>query len=326
MQFLDAQRTAALLPWPALVDALRDMLRRRHAGLTASPERLAVPLAGGTLLAMPATDGEYASTKLVTVHEGNPARGLPVLLGEVLLLRADTGERLLMLDGPTVTARRTAAMSALAALELAPPQHGSLLVVGSGVQARAHLDAFTEVLGVRRAWVFSRTAAHALAFAGQARARGIDCRAVDTPEEALDKADLVVTATTATAPVFRDQPSFAGFVAAVGAFRPQMCELPAALVARAKLFVDDLAGARHEAGDLLQAGVDWATVTPLERVIAGEAARPAGGPIVFKSVGQALWDLAACRLAWSRIGDAGSAPGSRRGDAGSAMPDHGAAR
>ncbi|RPH66928.1 MAG: delta(1)-pyrroline-2-carboxylate reductase family protein, partial [Burkholderiales bacterium] len=268
MQSLDAHRTAALLPWPALVDALRDMLRRRHAGLTASPERLAVPLAGGTLLAMPATDGEYASTKLVTVHEGNPARGLPVLLGEVLLLRADTGERLLMLDGPTVTARRTAAISALAALELAPPQRESLLVVGSGVQARAHLDAFTEVLGVRRAWVCSRTVAHARAFAEQARARGIDCRAIDTPEEVLGKADLVVTGTTATAPVFRDQPSFAGFVAAVGAFRPHMCELPAALVARAKLFVDDLAGARHEAGDLLQAGVDWATVTPLERVIA----------------------------------------------------------
>lgn len=300
MQLLDAARTAESLPWPELVEALRDMLRRRHAGLTAAPERLAVPLAGGTLLAMPATDGEYASTKLVTVHEGNAARGLPVLLGEVLLMRADTGERLLMLDGPTATARRTAAMSALAALELAPSRRQSLLVVGAGVQASAHLEVFVALLGVRRVRVCSRNPDHAAALAERGRAHGVDCAAVATPDEALDDADLVVTATTATVPLFRDHPAFAGFVAAVGAFRPDMCELPAALVARAALYVDDLAGARHEAGDLLQAGVDWSAVTPLERVIAGEAPRPAQGPIVFKSVGQALWDLAACRVAWTR--------------------------
>ncbi|MCL4182969.1 MAG: delta(1)-pyrroline-2-carboxylate reductase family protein [Burkholderiaceae bacterium] len=299
MRLLDAARTAESLPWPALVEALRDMLRRRHAGLTRAPERLAVPLTGGTLLAMPATDGEYASAKLVTVHEGNAARGLPVLLGEVLLMRADTGERLLMLDGPTVTARRTAAMSALAALELAPPRRQSLLVVGAGVQAGAHLEAFVALLGVRRVRVCSRDADHAAALAGRARACGIDCSAIGTPQEALDDADLVVTATTATAPLFRDHPRFTGFVAAVGAFRPDMCELPAALLGRAALYVDDLAGARHEAGDLLQAGIDWSVVTPLERVIAGEAPRPAQGPVVFKSVGQALWDLAACRVAWA---------------------------
>ena len=177
-------------------------------------------------------------------------------------------------------------------------------MVGAGVQARAHLDAFTGLLGVRRAWVCSRTTGHAHAFAEQARERGIDCHAVGAPEEVLAQADLVVTATTATAPLFRDHRSFTGFVAAVGAFRPQMCELPAALLARAALFVDDLAGARHEAGDLLQASVDWATVTPLEQVVVGAVRPPVAGPVVFKSVGQALWDLAACRLAWSRVAGA----------------------
>ena len=91
MRMLDAAATAQALPWSALVDALRAMMLRRKAGRTAAPERLAVPLAGGTLLVMPATDGEFATTKLVTVHAGNPARGLPSLLGEVLLMRADTG-------------------------------------------------------------------------------------------------------------------------------------------------------------------------------------------------------------------------------------------
>jgi ornithine cyclodeaminase len=87
------------------------------------------------------------------------------------------------------------------------------------------------------------------------------------------------------------------FVAAVGAYRPDMCELPATLVRRARVVVDDRAGARHEAGDLLQAGLSIDEVEALETVVA-EAARPRDGrPVVFKSVGQALWDLAAARLA-----------------------------
>jgi ornithine cyclodeaminase len=297
---LDAAATAAALPWTALPPALHAMLLRRHAGLTRAPERLQVPLTGGVLLAMPAADPEFATTKLVTVHPGNPQRGLPTLLGEVLLMRSDTGERVLILDGPTVTARRTAAMSALAARELAPWARGPMLVVGAGVQARAHLEAFSQVLGVTSVFVASRTPAHAQALAAHARALGLDAQAVERADDALAEAAIVVTGTTATEPVIGDGVRPDAFVAAVGAYRPEMCELPAALLARAGLYVDDLAGAHHEAGDFLQAGVDWARVTALEAVLAGEAARPAreDGPVVFKSVGQALWDLAAARLAY----------------------------
>jgi ornithine cyclodeaminase/alanine dehydrogenase-like protein (mu-crystallin family) len=85
-------------------------------------------------------------------------------------------------------------------------------------------------------------------------------------------------------------------IAAIGAYTPAMAELPAGLVRRARLYVDTLEGARAEAGDLLQAQVDWATVTPLEAI--AEQTRPTGGVIVFKSVGHALWDLAAARAAF----------------------------
>lgn len=306
LRILDAAGTAQALPYPALVDALRAMLLRRHAGGTTSPERLALALPGGTLLAMPASDGEFAAAKLVTVHPGNPARGLPSLLGEVLLMRADTGERLLMLDGPTLTGRRTAALSALAAAVLAPGNHGPMLVVGAGVQARVHLEAFAEVIGVRRAWIASRTAAGAQALAAHGRSIGVDALAIDDPREALAEARIVVTATTSLAPVIADEVRGDAFVAAVGAYRPEMCELPGSLVRRAQVFVDDLPGARHEAGDILQAGLDWSRVTALESVVAGAVAPPAAapaakhddGPVVFKSVGQALWDLAAARLAY----------------------------
>jgi 1-piperideine-2-carboxylate/1-pyrroline-2-carboxylate reductase [NAD(P)H] len=88
-------------------------------------------------------------------------------------------------------------------------------------------------------------------------------------------------------------------VAAVGAYRPEMAELPPQLVRRARLFVDALEGARAEAGDLIQAGVDWARVTPLEDAL--NVPGDQGKPVVFKSVGHALWDLAAARLAWSKL-------------------------
>ncbi len=347
LRLLDAADTARALPWPGLIDALRAMLARRREGLTASPERLAVPLAGGILLAMPATDGEFASAKLVTICPENPTRGLPSLLGEVLLMRADTGERLLMLDGPTLTARRTAAMSALAAIELGaarlsavkPKLHNAapgddtvevninaatgatttrtMLLIGCAAQAQAHLEVFCQALDVSRVLVCSRNPKRAEAFAARARQYGIDCRAIESPAGALPEADIIVTATTSLEPVFQDDPGFSGFVAAVGAFRPEMCEVPAPLLERAHLYVDDLAGAPHEAGDFIRAGIDWNQVVALEDAIAnrsagtpeqtpqarGGAATPLhGAPIVFKSVGQALWDLAACRLAVETIG------------------------
>ncbi|MGE0804458.1 MAG: delta(1)-pyrroline-2-carboxylate reductase family protein [Burkholderiaceae bacterium] len=352
---LDAARTAAALPWPALAEALRRMLRRRVDGSAHAPDRLALPLPGGVLLVMPASDGEFAATKLATLHDGNPARGLPNLRGEILLMRADDGERLLLLDGPTLTARRTAALSALAALELAPPRRDRLLIIGAGPQARAHLDAFSELLAPRRIRIAARTPANAEALAAEARSRGLDCSAVAAPNaaasgftasdmaaskggasstaaadalaDALADSDLVVTATNSTQPLFDDEARFSGFIAAVGAFKPQMCELPAALLQRAAVFVDDLPGARHEAGDLLQAGIDWRRVRSLEQHLFGTeagtkaeaaAATAAGletgsaaaagttantGPIVFKSVGHALWDLAASRLAWEEVRD-----------------------
>ncbi|MBP8305850.1 MAG: delta(1)-pyrroline-2-carboxylate reductase family protein [Burkholderiaceae bacterium] len=296
---LDAPATARALPYPALSQALASMLARKRDRLTVAPERLVVPLTGGVLLAMPASDGEFAVTKLVTVHAGNPQRGLPSLLGEVLLMRADTGERLLMLDGPTVTARRTAALSALAGRRLGACAGADLLVIGSGVQARAHVEAFASLLGVTRVRIMSRDPGNARKLIDHARGLGLQAEMAVDLAAALADSPLVVTATTATAPVIPDAVRDDAFVAAVGAYRPDMCELPISLVRRAAVFVDDLAGAGHEAGDLLQAGLDFRAVTALETVAPDAPRARPGSPVVFKSVGQALWDLAAARLAWS---------------------------
>lgn len=302
MLILDANATLRALETAALVDALHAMLLRRSGGRTQAPDRLALALPGGVLLVMPATDGEFAATKLVTVHADNPARGLPSLQGEVVLMRADTGERVLMLDGPSVTARRTAALSLLAMRLLAPHCAGAqMLVIGAGVQGRSHLDAFAAAGGVRHVSVASRSTESAQRLARHARGLGLTADVVDDLDAALARSRIVITATTATAALFADHVRDDAFVAAVGAYQPTMCELPASLVRRAAVFVDDIDGARHEAGDLLQASVNWASVTALEAVADGSAAVPERGPIVFKSVGQALWDLAAARLAWESL-------------------------
>ena len=295
MQSLSVEETARLLPYPELAAALRGMLRDKRAGEAWAPERLSIPLAeGGILLVMPAADGELAVTKLVTVHPRNAALGLEMIQGEVVVMEAGTGRRLRLLEGGTVTGRRTAALSLLAAQILALEPGGPLLIVGAGIQARSHLEAFVEGLGVQEVYVASKTPDRAQALAEYGRKIGASTQAIGRPDEVLERAALVVTATSSATPVLAEGVREDAFIAAVGAHRAEAAELGPDLVRRARLYVDDLKAACEEAGDLIQAGVDWASVTSLEASL--EAERPERGPVVFKSVGHALWDLAAARL------------------------------
>ncbi len=300
-RFFDAEETAARLPYPDLADSIRDVALSRSSGTVQAPPRLALPLPdGAVLLVMPAADGDLAITKLVTVHPENPGRGLPTIQGEVVVMEASTGTRLGLLDGATVTARRTAALSLLAACELAPRPNGPLLIVGAGAQGRSHLEAFREGLGVSKVFVASRTRDHAEALADHARGLGAEAVVVD-PEEALPGVGLIVTTTTSREPVLPEGLREGTFVAAVGSFEPEAAELPPALISRSTVVVDTTEGAREEAGDLLQAETvgdfRWENATALEDALRWPE-RP-GGAVVFESVGHALWDLAAARTAFS---------------------------
>ena len=300
MLTLAAAETAALLPYSELADALAEVLRLRQAGIAFAPPRLLMPLAEeGLLLVMPATDGKIAITKLATAHTRNAARGLPSIQAEVYVMASATGRRLFSLDGAVVTARRTAALSLLAARILAPDPSGALLIVGAGTLGRSHLDAFADGLGTRRVFIASRSPASAEALSAYAVGRGIDASVVADIAAAALEASLIVTATTSATSVLPDVVGQNAFIAAVGAFKASMAEVPPGLARAARVVVDTLEGAQAEAGDLIQAGIDWSAVRALEDVL-GEP-RPARGPILFKSVGHALWDLAAARLAATRI-------------------------
>ena len=297
---LNAEQTAAALPWQALVEAIAALLK---AGGVRIPARTVLPTADGAVLfVMPATDGQAAMTKLITFTPGNAGGGRPTIQGDVVVFDAATGSRQLILDGPTATARRTAAVSAFAARELAPQPGGPMLIVGAGVQGRAHLEAFADVLGVREFRIASRSQASADTLVQHARALGLHASAASDADAALAECPLAVTCTPANGVVLRAQPRPDAFIAAVGAFTAQMVELDARLCrhfATQGRIVVDSRDADHEAGDLLQAGIPVAPLATLQDVVRnGHSGK--SGAVLFKSCGWAGWDLAAARLALAR--------------------------
>lgn len=294
---LDAAQTALRLPYSALVE---ELVRLLHDPAVQVPTRMVQPLAGGgSLFLMPAMDNRVAITKLITFTPANAGTGRATIQGDVLVFDVASGERRLMLDGPTVTARRTAAVSLLAAQRLAPCTQGPLLIVGAGVQGKAHLEAFAEGLQIREVVIASRSTSSAQTLAQHARSLGLQARVVQDASAAMTECPLVVTCTPASGVVLRGLPRADGFISAVGAFTPRMVELDPELcrhvAAHGSVFVDT-ADAGHEAGDLLQAGLDVAGFPTLADVVARNTERPAG-PVLFKSCGWAGWDLAAARTA-----------------------------
>jgi 1-piperideine-2-carboxylate/1-pyrroline-2-carboxylate reductase [NAD(P)H] len=304
---LDPTQTAACLPYPALVAQIREVLADAAVQV---PERLVQPLpGGGSLFVMPALDRRIAIAKLITFTPDNAGTGRPAIQGDVVVFDVATGKRVLILDGPTVTARRTAAVSLLAAQCLAPNPGGPLLIVGAGAQGRAHLQAFAQGLSLRKVFIASRSGGSAQALAAYARTLGLQASVVSDPDQALADCPLAVTCTPANGVVLRARPRADAFIAAVGAFTPAMVELGADLcrhcVSHGRVVVDTLQ-ALHEAGDLLQAGLDVSAFPTLRDVVLGGALPNAAGPVLFKSCGWAGWDLAAARVAIASMDRSGA--------------------
>jgi 1-piperideine-2-carboxylate/1-pyrroline-2-carboxylate reductase [NAD(P)H] len=214
---------------------------------------------------------------------------------------------LALLDGPTVTARRTAAVSLLAAQLLATQTQGPMLLVGAGVQAWAHAQAFAEGMGVREFVIASRTECSALALAARIKNLGLQARVVADANHVLADCPWVVSATSAQAVCLNTPPSEGAFVAAVGAFTPRMVEWSLEVcqqLAASGQIVLDTRDADHEAGDLLQAGVAlsaWPTLADVVRASPNwlHRVKPKSSTVFFKSCGWAGWDLAAARLVCS---------------------------
>lgn len=281
---------------PAMARALADL----SAGRIVQPVRQMLSIAEhqGFFAVMPAYAGGALGAKLVTFYPHNA--GIHTHHALVLLFRPETGEPLATMDGRLITELRTAAVSAVATQYLARPDAATLAILGSGVQARSHLEALRLVrsLGEVRVWS-PRNAA------GFAERHGV--RAAASAEEAVRGADVIVVATTSRTPVLRGEwVSPGAHVNAVGAVRPDWRELDDDLVRRARLYVESRAAATTEAGDVIAAGEPFAE---LGEVV--EGTRPgrqsAGEVTLFKSVGVAVADVVAADLVYRAARRAGAA-------------------
>lgn len=305
MRVLDSLQTAQALPYEKLVPAIAQAAMQLGSGEINAPERQVVKIdASSVLLCMPAIARDISATKLITVHGDNAQHGLPAIQGEVVVFDTATGRRLALLDGPTVTARRTAAVSLLGIEKLAPKKPASALLIGTGVQALAHADALIDYFGISHFRIASRTAAGAQAFCDALWMRHAEIAATPVTIAELgahcEDVDLIIALTTAKSPVIPSRLRPDTVAVGVGAFKPEMAEFPADLLHARAIVVDHLAGAQHEAGDLIRANIDWTQVRDLPDVLAHGMPRAELAP-VLKTVGHAAWDLAAARVAIASI-------------------------
>jgi thiomorpholine-carboxylate dehydrogenase len=291
------------------IDAVDSALRAQAAGSVDQPLRVMVRPPAGFFGAMPsAIAGMGLGAKLVSFFPRNGERGLHTHHAVIALFDQDNGVPTALLDGRLITEMRTAATSAVATRELAVEGAGVTAVLGTGVQARAHIAALREVGLLKEARIWGRTPAHANALASWASDTGAHAMVAGTVSEACKGADVVCTLTPAQAPLLFSKDVEPGcHVNAVGGSAPSMQELDAALVARARLIVDTIEGAMKEAGDILgaiRAGVlpPQPELTRLCDVVAGKSVgRTSKDDVtVFKSLGMAIEDLACAALAYDR--------------------------
>jgi len=305
MRIFDAAATRAALPFARLVPALAAMFA---SGCTVPPRHvheIGAPGGGGfTSLVMPAwLEDRYYGVKVVNIAAGNAVRGLPGLHASYLLHDAVTGVPLALIDGDELTARRTAATSALAASWLARADAARLLVVGGGRVARLLPEAVRAVRGIEQVAVWARSSSQADALAAAWRDAGFDAVAEPDLDAAVAAADIVSCATLATSPLIHGRHLRDGsHLDLVGSFTPAMREADDDCFAGAAIYVDTVE-AMAKSGDLLgplQRGVfDAADVRgTLEALARGEAAgrRTDSERTVFKAVGSGLADLAAAIL------------------------------
>ena len=292
VMYLDEAGVRAALRWDELIDAMEGALAAFSSGRVLQPVRNMLTIEEGKryLGIMPAVSERAMGLKLVSFYPGNAGTAIPTHMAMILLFRSDTGEPLAVMDGRLITEMRTAAVSAAAARRLAPSDSRVLALLGSGVQAKAHLEALARVRDFEEVRVWSRTPEHAERFA-----REHDARAMDA-ESAVRGADVVVTATSAREPILKGAWLKDGaYVNAVGAPRPTWRELDDAVMANL-LFVDSREAVLKESGDvILSKAVIYAEIG---EIFAGAKQSLRSRTTVFKSVGIAAEDIAAARLVY----------------------------
>jgi ornithine cyclodeaminase len=317
MLVLNEEQTRRALPWAELIEAIEHMFRsdcvmpvRHHHDMEVPGEATAV------MLLMPAwVPGDHIGVKILNLFPDNHLRSLPTIIGSYLLSSGKTGEMLAIVEGGELTARRTAATSALAARYLASPHAETMLMVGTGRLSLNLMQAHSITRPLKRFFIWGRNPTKADETAKEARTLGIDAVIVDDLAEAARRADIISCATLSDTPLIRGEWLKPGaHLDLVGAFKPTMRESDDEAVRRSSVIVDTRAGAMKEGGDIVQPlknGVLMKDDIKADLADLAHGRHPgrisADEITLFKSVGAALEDLAGAILAYRHA--SGQVPG-----------------
>jgi ornithine cyclodeaminase/alanine dehydrogenase-like protein (mu-crystallin family) len=291
--FLNEEQVREHLRMIELIPTMEKALIDLSAGRVIQPVRsmISIDPPGGFLGLMPAFTPDGLGSKAVTFYPSNAERGIPTHMATIFLVDPQTGTPLAIMDGRLITEMRTAAVSAAATKLLASPSAKVLAILGSGVQARGHVEALRLVRQFEEIRVWSPTFEHAKRFAQEIGAT------TTSAEEAVRDADVIVTVTSSKTPVLKGDWLKAGcHVNAIGACRPDWRELDDAAMKRSVVFVDSREGALKESGDVILSGAK--VYAELGAALAGKVPSRANETTVFKSLGMAVEDIAAAALVY----------------------------
>jgi thiomorpholine-carboxylate dehydrogenase len=300
---LNEDQVRAVLSYDDLIPAIRQALMDFSAGRAVQPVRtvMRVPSQSGWFAVMPAIYGTVMGAKMVAFYPGNAALEKHTHMAMIQLFRSDSGEPLAVMDGRLITEMRTAAVSAVAIDLLAGPQPKVLAILGSGVQARSHFRALAKIRSFQEIRVWSRSPDHAQIFAAEIGARAT------TAEQAVSGADVVLALTSSPEPILLGKwLKQDAVVCAIGASTPDRRELDDEAM-RGVVLVESREAALREAGDILLAHAQ--VTAEIGELLNGPEIDRKDRPVVFKSVGIAIEDIAAAKLVYDKYTAQRSAPG-----------------
>lgn len=317
MLVLTDDDVAALLELPPLLDVIEDAFAKQGRGEVERPRRPHFPVgfdpggrdaSAGTALTMPAYlhGAAHYATKLASVHGGNPDRGLPTVNARIALFEAGTGRAAAYIAGTDITNARTACVGGLAARELAAGPV-TLALLGAGTQARWQARTIAAATDVESIRVYSPSDSKRECAADLADELGVPAEAVGTPADAVGEATVVVTATTASEPVFPGDALAPGtLVVAVGAYDPSTRELDARTIERAARVFADVPDEAAETGDVLESDLGPDDLVPFSDLFLDGPGREGETEIlVVESVGSATLDAAAAEHVYERARERG---------------------
>ena len=314
MLILNANEVRQALPMKQVIASMKDAYASLSDGTAVVPlrTRIQIPSQDALSLFMPAymksDTSEALAIKVVSLYPHNPSRGLSYIQAAVLVLESETGRAIALLEGSALTAIRTGAGSGAAIDLLAREDSKVVAIFGAGAQGRTQLEAAGNARNIETVFIYNPSMDKAEAFVKEMAGRNSipkDIRVAQTPKEAIEHADIICTATTSPIPVFEDKDIKPGtHISAVGAYTPEMHEVPVETLTRARIVVDSYATVMEEAGDIVQAiragGFQESNIhAELGEIILGKkSGRQSDDEITFfKSVGNAVQDAVAAQLA-----------------------------